>query len=592
MTRDKERRSGQPNGVSSALASCRGAFLSVALITSVVSLLYLTGAFFMLEVYDRVVPSRNVPTLVALVLLAGLLFAFQGFLDVVRMRILVRIGGALDAALSRRAFNFVVRQPLQARQRGDGMQPVRDLDQVRGFLSGLGPTAFFDLPWLPIFLGVCFVFHPLIGLTALIGAILLVALTLLTEILSKKPAMDAASHARARNAFAEAGRRNAEALHVMGMARRFEARYGVANARFLESQRRVSDVTGGLGATSKMLRLALQSAVLGVGALVVIRGEATPGVMIAGAILSARALAPVELAIGHWKGFIAARQSWRRLKELAARLPEREELMPLPTPSREVTVTNLGVSPPGERLVIVQDASFRLAAGQGLGVIGPSASGKSSLVRALVGAWTPARGAVRIDGAALDQWPAEQLGRLIGYLPQAVELFEGTVGDNIARFDPDATPEAIVAAAQAAGVHDLITRLPEGYQTQIGEGGVNLSAGQRQRVALARALYGEPFLVVLDEPNSNLDVEGEIALTQAMLGVRARGGIVVVVAHRPAALAATDLVLLMVAGCVQAFGPKDEILAKLRPSTVRPAVNGAVAGQAPLRVVAAEGDPT
>lgn len=573
--------------LSSALRSCRGAFVGVALITSVISLLYLTGAFFMLEVYDRVVPSRSVPTLVALAILALTLYAFQGFLDMVRMRVLTRIGGSLDDALSGRVFGLMVRLPLKAKSTGDGLQPVRDLDQVRGFLSGLGPTAFFDLPWMPLYIGVCFIFHPLIGLTALVGAIVLVFVTLLTEILGRKPAGEAASHVNTRNTIAEASRRNAEALQAMGMAARMEERYGAANARYLESQKKSSDVTGGLGAMSKMLRLVLQSAVLGVGAYVVIHGEATAGVMIAGAILAARALAPVELAIANWKGFIAARHSWSRLKKLMANLPAVEDQMRLPAPHRGLSVNNLSMVPPGDRRLVVQEASFKLEAGDGLGIIGPSASGKSSLVRALVGVWSPIKGAVRLDGAALDQWPIAQLGSHIGYLPQSVELFEGTVSDNIARFDPEATPESVVAAAQAAGVHDLIVNLPEGYQTPIGESGTNLSAGQQQRVALARALYGDPFLVVLDEPNSNLDGEGEQALTAAMLNVRARGGIVIVVAHRATALAAVDLVAVMGDGKMQAFGPKDEVLAKVR----RPAVAAAVAGQGPLRVVT-EGAPS
>lgn len=573
-------RSRQPDPAS-ALRSCRSAFIGVGLITSVISLLYLTGAFFMLEVYDRVVPSRSVPTLAALGLLALTLYSFQGFLDIVRMRILVRIGGSLDDQLSRRVFGIVVRSPLRARQGGDGLQPMRDLDQVRSFLSGLGPTAFFDLPWLPLYLAVCFIFHPLIGLTALAGAIVLIVLALLTEILSKAPGHDATSHVMARNSVAEASRRNAEALQAMGMAARMEERYGEFNARYLASQRRASDVTGGLGAMSKMLRLALQSAVLGAGAYVVIHGEATAGVMIAGAILAARALAPVELAIANWKGFTAARQSWKRLKGFMA-MVEPEEQMRLPAPHRDLTVNNLAMVPPGERRPVVQEASFKLTAGDGLGIIGPSASGKTSLVRALVAVWLPTRGAVRLDGAALDQWPAGQLGSHIGYLPQSVELFEGTVSENIARFDLEPTPETVVAAAQAAGVHELIVGLPQGYQTPIGESGTNLSAGQRQRIALARALYGDPFLVVLDEPNSNLDGEGEQALTKSILGVRTRGGIVIVVAHRATALAAVDLVAVMGESRIQAFGPKDEILAKTR----RPAVGGALASHGSLRVVA------
>jgi PrtD family type I secretion system ABC transporter len=353
------------------------------------------------------------------------------------------------------------------------------------------------------------------------------------------------------------------------MTGRMNARWAEANAKYMASQQRTSDVAGGLGAISKVFRMALQSAVLATGAYLVVNQQATGGIIIAGSILTARALAPVELAIANWKGFVTARQSWARLKELLTRIPRAEKPLALPRPHASFTVEGVSAVAPGQQKLIVQDVSFALRAGNAVGVIGPSASGKSSLVRLLVGVWAPARGTVRLDGAALEQWDPEALGEHIGYLPQDVELFAGTVAQNIARFDPKAEAEDIIAAARAAGVHELILRLPEGYETQIGDGGAALSAGQRQRVALARALYREPFLVVLDEPNSNLDAEGEHALSQAIQGVRARGGIVVVVAHRPSALASVDLVLMMAEGRIQAFGPKDEVLAKvLRPVRV------------------------
>ena len=352
-------------------------------------------------------------------------------------------------------------------------------------------------------------------------------------------------------------RRNAEVLHAMGMAGRMNALWADANAKYMQRQQRTADVAGGLGAVSKVFRMALQSGVLALGAYLVIQQQATAGIIIASSILTARALAPVELAIANWKGFVAARQSWARLKELLARLPAHGAASgPAAAahgPSRSRAWRR---SRRGSRSFSSRMPASRCRPAARLGVIGPSASGKSSLARLLVGVWTPARGKVRLDGAALEQWDPEALGRHIGYLPQDVELFAGTVAQNIARFEPEADAEAIIAAAQAAGVHELILRLPEGYETQIGEGGMALSAGQRQRIALARALYGEPFLVVLDEPNSNLDGEGEHALTQAILGVRARGGMVVVVAHRPSALASVDLVLMMAEGRAQALGPR------------------------------------
>ncbi|MGH8430406.1 MAG: type I secretion system permease/ATPase, partial [Solimonas sp.] len=346
---------------------------------------------------------------------------------------------------------------------------------------------------------------------------------------------------------------------AMGMTGRLAALWEGHNRRHLDAQQRVADIAGGLGALSRILRMVLQSAVLGIGAWLVVHQEASAGIIIASSILTSRALAPVEVAIAHWRGFVAARQSWRRLNGLMASAPAADPRMDLPKPSSSLTLEGVGVSPPGANRLVVQGVAFQLKAGQGLGVIGPSASGKSSLARAIVGVWPAVQGKIRIDGAALDQWPAEALGSHIGYLPQDMELFDGTVAQNIARFDAEASADSIIAAAKAAGVHELILALPEGYETRTGDSGANLSAGQRQRIGLARALYGDPFLVVLDEPNSNLDREGDEALTRAILGVRARGGIVVVNAHRPSALAGVDNVLVLLAGRVQAFGPKDQV---------------------------------
>ncbi|TFZ57214.1 type I secretion system permease/ATPase, partial [Methylorubrum sp. Q1] len=520
------------NEIAAALARCKTAFIGVAVMSGLVNILYLTGSFFMLEVYDRVIPSRSVPTLIGLAALALVLYAFQGVLEALRGRILARIGAALDEALSGRVFDLVVRAPLKGANQGDGLLPLRDLDQIRAFLSGSGPSAFFDLPWMPVYLLICFLFHPLIGVAALVGMGILAALTFLTDRASKGPTRAATGHGMRRNGLAEAGRRNAEVLAAMGMQERLAARWALANREYMEAHQAVSDAGSGFGAGSKVFRMALQSGVLALGAWLVIHNEASAGVIIASSILVSRALAPAELTIANWKGFVAARQSWHRLSELLARMPQGERPHALPAPAETITVEAASIAPPGTPRLVVQDVSFGLRAGQGLGIIGPSASGKSSLVRALVGVWPPIRGKIRFDGAALDQWTSGDLGPHIGFLPQEVELFAGSVAENIARFEPQAPAEAIIAAAKAAGVHDLILRLPEGYDTRIGEGGTGLSAGQRQRVGLARALYREPFLVVLDEPNANLDAEGENALTQAILGVRQRGGICVVVAHR------------------------------------------------------------
>ncbi|MGZ5840831.1 MAG: type I secretion system permease/ATPase [Xanthobacteraceae bacterium] len=565
--------------LAAALGACRRAFLAIGLFSGMSNILMLTGSLFMLEVYDRVLPSRSVPTLVALLILTAGLYAAQGFIDAIRSRILVRIGDSLDETMSMRVYDAIVRLPLKIGGKGDGSQPIRDLDSVRGFLSGAGPSAFFDLPWLPVYLAVCFLFHPYIGLTALGGAIILIALTVATELRTRSPTRQATQFAVARNALMESSRRNAEAMTAMGMVGRIAKRWREANRSYIAATGQASDVVGGLGAASKVLRLLLQSSLLAVGAWLVIHQESTPGIIIAGSILGGRALAPVDLAIANWRGFIGARQSWHRLSRLLAQLPPRTEPMPLQPPSKTIVVQNAAVCPPGEQKIVCQDVNFTLTGGKALGIIGPTASGKSSLARMLVGVWSPLRGTVRLDGATLDQWSPEALGRHVGYLPQDVELFPGNVAQNIARFEDPPNPEAVLAAAQAAGVHDLIVNLPDGYETKVGERGSALSAGQAQRIALARALYRDPFLVVLDEPNSNLDAEGDEALTRAILGLRARGAIAVVVAHRPSAIAGVDYILVMAKGRQQQFGPKEEVLTRVAQPPAAPRTLKVVPGE-------------
>ena len=564
-----------------ALRACRSAFIGVGLMSCMINLLYLTGSIFMLEVYDRVLPSRSVPTLIGLIIIAAGLYMAQGALDVIRSRILGRIGTALDEALNARVFDTVVRLPLIVGGRGEGLQPLRDLDNIRSFLGGMGPSAFFDLPWLPLYLGICFAFHVMLGVTALVGAIILVSLTFVTEYLTRQPARDAMGLAARRNDLASASRRNAEVMVAMGMAGRLTRRWSETNEKYLQGNQNASDIAGGLGSIAKVLRMMLQSAVLGVGAYLVIHQEATAGIIIAGSILSAQALAPVDLAIAHWKSFVAARQSWHRLNSLLEQMPVRGSPTQLQTPTSRLSVEGVAIVAPGDQRPIVQDVTFALGAGNGLGVIGPSGSGKSSLIRALVGVWQPIRGKVRLDGAALDQWSSDMLGPHIGYLPQDVELFTGTVAQNICRFDPQAKSDGIIAAAKEAGVHEMIIKMRDGYNTQVGEQGKALSAGQAQRVALARALYGDPFLIVLDEPNSNLDTEGDEALTRAVRGARERGAIVVVVAHRPIGIEAVDQVLVLKDGRMQAFGPKEQVLAQvLQPR---------VAGPTPIKIVSDAG---
>lgn len=564
--------------LAAALRACRTAYVGVALFTAMLNVLYLTGSLFMLQIYDRVLPSRSVPTLVALCVLALMLYAFQAILDIVRGRVLVRIAGGVAEALDRRIYQLLVRLPLRAPALA-GLDPARDLGQIRAFMLGGGPPALFDLPWMPLYLGICYLFHPLLGLTATAGALILVALTLITEFKVRAPEAELATLAARRNSLAETSRRNAEALHVMGMVGRVSALWADYGQQQLRVHQRSADVSGGLGGLSRAIRMALQSAVLAVGAWLVINQQATAGIIIAGSILSSRALAPVEIVIGQWRVFVAARQSWRRLNNLLAAFPTEATRLDLPKPASLLAVEAVSTAPPGVNALVIQDIAFSLKAGQGLGVIGPSASGKSSLARTIVGVWSPARGKVRLDGAALDQWSSEALGEHIGYLPQDLELFAGTVAENIARLQSNPPSDKVIAAARAAGVHDMILGLSNGYETEIGEGGAALSVGQRQRIGLARALYGEPFLVVLDEPNSSLDHEGDEALTQAILGVRARGGIAVVIAHRPSALAGVDQLLVMRQGRQQAFGPKDAVLKQAAQAAA------SVAGATPLRSV-------
>jgi ATP-binding cassette subfamily C protein len=560
--------------MSAFLRSCRRIFWALGAFSGMSNLLMLTGSFFMLQVYDRVLPGRSIPTLIALMVLATVLYLFQGGLDFVRSRISVRVGRHLDETLSPRVFDALVRLPLRTRADGDGLQPLRDLDQVRSFLSGGGPAALFDLPWMPIYLGVCFLFHFWIGVTALVGALVLVGVTMIAETRTRGPAKASSRLAVSRSALALEGRRNAEVLQAMGMREQASLRWQDVNAKYLTAHERASDVASGLGGISKIFRSILQSLVLAVGAVLVINQESTAGIIIAGSILTARALAPVEMAIANWKGFVAARQSGQRLDQLLKLLPAEEERLALPPPVETLVVEQLYVGAPNAERPTLSEVSFALRSGQAVGIIGPSGSGKSTLARALVGVWPSVRGRIRLDNAALEHWTSDALGKHIGYLPQDVELFDGSIAMNIARFDPQARAATVLEASRAAGAHDLILSFPDGYSTKIGEGGMALSAGQRQRIGLARAFYGKPFLVVLDEPSSNLDAEGEEALTEAILNVRRRGGIVAVVAHRPKALEGVDHVLVLGDGRIQSFGKREEVLNRVLRNPV------------PLKVVA------
>jgi ATP-binding cassette subfamily C protein PrsD len=543
----------------------RRAVTVVAILSAVLNVLLLAGSLYLMLVYDSVLPSHSIPTLFGLLAMLVGVYLFQSFFDTMRTRILTDVGADIDRQLSPRVQQAIGEAARRGgASHGDGLTAVRDLDAVRFFLGGSGPGTLIDVPWGALFLLVLFLLHPWLGVTALVGALVLIGLTIMTDRATAKPTLEVGQIASRRNALAETNLRHVEMLSALGMAARMRARWGEVNARYIAAQTQLSHSVGRLSGISRVFRLFLQSAILTVGALLVIDGKASAGVIFASSIISGRALAPIDQAIANWRAFAAARSGWRRLNVLLARVPApRDVAVDLPRPRAVLAVEQLAVAPPGSQRLTVQGIDFRLEAGQALGVIGPSAAGKSSLARAIVGAWVPARGTVRLDGADLAQWDAEALGASIGYLPQAVELLDGTIAQNIARFTPDAASEAIIAAAQAAGVHDMIVALPGGYDLPVGVDGGQLSAGQRQRIGLARALFGAPFLVVLDEPNSNLDVAGEEALTRAIAGVRAGGGIAIVIAHRPASLAPVSHALFLRDGRMEAFGPRDEVLGKV-----------------------------
>jgi ATP-binding cassette subfamily C protein len=549
--------------IGSFLRHHRPAIVQVAVISAVLNILMLGGSFFMLLVYDEVLPSRSVPTLVGLLIMITMVYIFQSLLDLIRARAMIQVGATVDQQLANRVFDVITRHELRLGPLREGMQPMRDLDQIRGFLSGAGPLAVLDLPWVLLFLGILYMFHVVLGLLATAGVIILVLLTFITDKLTRPPTEHVTSVASARYALADASRRNAEVLYALGMAGRARTSWNEVSDRHLAAYDGLAEVSGGMQSVSKTFRMLLQSLMLAAGAALVINDAASGGIIIAGSILSSRALAPVEQAIANWRGFVATRQAWARLNALLIRIPADRPVMSLPAPKASLVVESLSAAPPGVQKLTVGDVAFKLEAGDVLGVVGPSGSGKTSLLRALVGVWQPLRGSVRLDGATMDQWAADDIGRHIGFMPQDVELFDGTVAQNIARFEPDASNEDILAAARAADVHDLIVRLPQGYDSPLGANGSNLSAGQRQRIALARALYREPFLIVLDEPNSNLDTEGEAALASAIEGAAKRGAIVILVAHRPSALAGANRILYMVEGRMRLFGPREEVLAKL-----------------------------
>jgi ATP-binding cassette subfamily C protein PrsD len=571
--------SGRSGELWDAVRSYKRVFVTVLIVSAVLNVLLLGGSIYMMLVYDSVLPSHSVPTLIGLLVMVLAVYLFQAFFDNMRAGMLADVANSVDHQLSRRVQTAISQLSLGGqRLPGDGLGPMRDLEQVRTFMSG-GLATMIDLPWIVFFLAILFMLHVWLGVTTLIGAIILFSLTLVTNRVTKAPTAQLTQLSAYRNSMAETNLRHVELLTALGMRDRMQGRWEGLNRYYVGAQNKLSRSAAALGGISKILRLALQSIILTVGALLVIDGKASGGVIFASSILSGRALAPVDSAIANWRNLISARIGWQRLTELLERvMPEAEIYTRLPAPSRSLDVEQLIVAPPGTQRVTVNGAQFSLVAGDACGIIGPSGAGKSSLGRALIGVWRPLRGSVRLDGATLDQWQAEHLGQSIGYLPQTVELLEGTIAENIGRFDPEASSEAIIAAAKAAAVHDLITSFPQGYDTRAGVDGDALSAGQRQRIGLARALYNDPFFVLLDEPNSNLDAEGEVALEQAIASVRERQGIVIVISHRPNVLGQVSHVLYMRGGRMEAFGPAAEVMARFtaKPKPIAPKVDATV----------------
>ncbi len=546
-----------------ALGVCKGAFLSAAAFSLVINLLMLTPTIYMLQLYDRVLSSRSEETLVMLTLLVVAIFITQGALEWVRSQILVRVSVKLESLLNKRLFIIAYKQSLYTGGQQASGQALDDLTSLRQFLTGNGLFAFFDAPWLPFYVVLMFLFHPYFGWVAISAAIVLIILAIINEKITHKVLEEANGLAAQGRALVNKNLRNAEVIESMGMLESIHQRWLKGSEKVLFLQALASSRAGLITAMSKTLRMMFQSLVLGLGAYLAIQQEISPGLMIAGSILLGRALAPIDLMIGSWKGFIMARAQYVRLNTLLLNIPEDKEKMSLPEPKGSLQIEQAVVAPPGVKTAVIKGVSLTINAGDSVGIIGPSGAGKSTLVRALLGIWPAASGKIRLDGADVFAWDRMELGPYIGYLPQDIELFEGTISENIARFG-ELDAEKVIAAAKMSDVHELILRLPEGYDTVIGRAGGNLSGGERQRIGLARALYGSPKLVVLDEPNSNLDEQGEIALAKALVQLKQAQVTAIIVTHRNRVLGSVDKLLMLNEGQLVAYGPRDEVLAHLR----------------------------
>ncbi|MDK2773821.1 MAG: type I secretion system permease/ATPase [Tabrizicola sp.] len=534
--------------------------LATVIFSIVVNLLMLTGPLYMLQVYDRVLGSRSEATLVALSALVVFLFLVMGILDHVRGRVMAIVGARFQDLLDRRVFAAAMQRSVVAPNDPHAVSAQRDLEAIRTFLASPVLLALMDLPWTPFFLAVIFVFHPMMGWLSVAGGLVLVGVTILNQVLSRQPQKEAGTASILSERMADQLKVEAETLQALGMTESGFDRWQKARQQSLAKGIAAAGVAGGFGSLTKTFRLFLQSAMLGLGAWLVLQGELSSGAMIAGSILMGRALSPIEMIVGQWAVPQRASEAWRRLSDLLSRVPEKQARTELPRPKALLDVDTLSVGPPSEKVALLKGVSFRLEPGQALGVIGVSGAGKSTLAKALTGVWRPIAGKIRLDGASLDQYDADRLGRLIGYLPQRISLFDGTIADNIARLDRQPESARIVEAARKADAHEMIVRLPQGYDTRVSAAGGRLSGGQMQRIGLARALYGDPVLLILDEPNSNLDSSGSMALNMAIRAMKAEGKSVLIMAHRPAAIQECDLLLVLEDGLRKAFGPRDRVL--------------------------------
>lgn len=539
----------------------RGLYWAVGLFSFFANMLMLTGPLYMLQVYDRVLGSRSEATLVALSLLVVFLYGTMGILDYTRGRIVARVGARFQDTMDRRVFDAMLRRSAVAQDRS-AQTGLQDLESVQRLISSPVLMAGFDIPWTPVFLAGIALFHPWLGMLAIGGGAVLILITFVNQRLSRGPQLQSNSASHRANMISEETRNEAEMIRAMGMTGAAFARWEGARASSLKEMISFTDVSGTFTSMTKTLRLFLQSAMLGLGAYLVLRNELTPGAMIAGSILLGRALAPIELAIGQWALVTRAVKGWNSIAELLDKVPPEIQRTELPAPKAKIEVQGVTVVPPGETRASLKSVSFRLEPGVALGVIGPSGSGKSTLARALTGVWRAAGGVIRLDGAALDQYEPDRLGSYIGYLPQRVQLFDGTIAQNIARLAAEPDAKKVVEAAKKAGAHDMIVELPDGYDTRVTSGGGRLSGGQMQRVGLARAMYNDPVILILDEPNSNLDNEGSQALNMAIRKMKSEGKSVLIMAHRPAAIQECEMLLMMDQGMVAAFGPKEEVLRK------------------------------